>query len=250
MKNLETKKFKKLGINFLFFIVFAAHMAISIGISFSKSSLKSDYFLYRVIDTYIFISLLINPIILSSLSKKTIEIEEKNNMWQLQISLGESVTQILLNKFKILSTKLLVLQIIEWSIMIAISTKLKLFIFNADTLVRLGILFLATLFTNLFLLALFMIIEMKAKKVYFTSFLSIIGALSGIICMLTSETLSYINPFAWLSSLLNISYVKKGNELVQMLNPLQYYTLIISFVFLIFVIVYMKNMTKYHLEKE
>ena len=113
MKNLERKKYKRLGINFLILIVFISQMLIVTGQSFSKSFLESKLPLSYIMDTYLFISLLINPILISSLVKKVLEIEEKNKMWQMQIILGEKVNYILLNKFKNLSLKLFLLQIIE-----------------------------------------------------------------------------------------------------------------------------------------
>ncbi|MDD7352596.1 MAG: hypothetical protein PUG84_03945 [Peptoniphilaceae bacterium] len=250
MKNLESKKNKKLGINFLLLIIFASQTLIPVGVTFSRTALNSAYFLYELLDAYFFISLLVNPILISSLAKKVIEIEEKNNMWQLQIRLGEKVTDILLNKFKNLSSKLLLLQIIQWILLIVLSEKSKYFVFNMDVIIRLLLLFIAILFINLFFLALFMILEMKTKKVYLTSFLSIIGALSGIICMLTSRLLSYINPFAWISCLMNISYIKEGDKFIKILNPLQYYIPIIALLFLVISIFYMKNMKKFLLEKE
>ena len=240
MKNLERKKYKRLGINFLILIVFISQMLIVTGQSFSKSFLESKLPLSYIMDTYLFISLLINPILISSLVKKVLEIEEKNKMWQMQIILGEKVNYILLNKFKNLSLKLFLLQIIE-----AIS-----FIFNNEMILRFLIVNLSAIIINLFFLGFFMIIEMKTKKVYTLSFISIVGGLTGVITMLTSEILSFINPFAWMASLLNISYVKEGDKFVQVLNPINFYTLIIALIFLIASIYYIKTMKSYNLYKD
>ena len=68
--------------------------------------------------------------------------------------------------------------------------------------------------------------------------------------MLTSEILSFINPFAWMASLLNISYVKEGDKFVQVLNPINFYTLIIALIFLIASIYYIKTMKSYNLYKD
>lgn len=95
-----------------------------------------------------------------------------------------------------------------------------------------------------------MIIEMKTKKVYTLSFFSLVGGLTGVITMLTSEILSFINPFAWMASLLNISYVKEGDKFVQVLNPTNFYTLIIALVFLILSLIYLKTMKSYNLYKD
>ncbi len=250
MKNLERKKYKRLGINFLIIIVFFAQMLMVAGVSFSKSFSNSKYPLSYILDTYLFISLLINPILISSLVKKVIEIEEKNKMWQMQIILGEKINSILLDKFKNLSLKLTLLQIIEATFFLVMAERSINFNVNSKIILRFGVINISALIINLFFLGLFMIIEMKTKKVYTLSFISIVGGLTGIITMLTSKVLSYINPFAWMSSLLSISYVKDGNEFVQVLNPINFYTLIIAITLLILSIIYLKAMKSYNLWKE
>lgn len=250
MKNLERKKYKRLGLNFLIIIVFFAQMLMVAGVSFSKSFSDSKYPLSYILDTYLFISLLLNPILISSLVKKVIEIEEKNKMWQMQIILGEKINSILLDKFKNLSIKLTLLQIIEATFFLVMAERSINFNINSKIILRFGVINISALIINLFFLGLFMIIEMKAKKVYTLSFISIVGGLTGIITMLTSKVLSYINPFAWMSSLLSISYVKEGNEFVQVLNPINFYTLIIAIILLILSIIYLKAMKSYNLWKE
>lgn len=250
MKNLERKKFKRLGINFLILIVFISQMLIVTGQSFSKSFLESKLPLSYIMDTYLFISLLINPILISSLVKKVIEIEEKNKMWNIEISLGEKVNYILLDKFKNLSLKLFLLQIIEAISFIFLAMKSKNFTFNNEMILRFLLVNLSSLIINLFFLGFFMIIEMKTKKVYTLSFISIVGALTGVITMLTSEIFSLVNPFAWMASLLNISYVKEGDKFVQVLNPINFYTLIIALIFLVASLLYIKTMKSYNLYKD
>lgn len=250
MKNLERKKYKRLGINLLIIIVFFAQMLMVAGVSHSKSFTEAKYPLAYIMDTYLFISLLINPILISSLVKKAIEIEEKNKMWQMQIILGEKVNSILLNKFKNLSIKLALLQIIEAFAFFILSMKSDCFNINNELILRFGVVNLTALIINLFFLGLFMIIEMKTKKVYTLSFISIIGGLTGIITMLTSNILTYINPFAWMASLLNISYVKENDKFVQILNHVNFYTLMIALVLLILTITYIKKMKSYNLYKD
>lgn len=250
MANLERKKYKRLGINFLLLIVFLAHMLIVTGLSFRKIFLASKYPLFFIMDTYLFVSLLINPIVISSLVKKVIEIEEKNKMWQLQLSLGEKVNYILINKFKNLSLRLVLLQIIESLVFLRLAMRSVNFALTSDVLLRFVLVNISILLINLFFLGLFMIIEMKVKRVYSLSFISIVGGLTGIITMLTSEFLSFVNPFAWMASLLNISYVKEGDKFVQVLNPINFYTGIIALILLIFTIIYIKEMNTYNLYKD
>lgn len=250
MANLERKKYKRLGINFLILIVFFAQMLMVAGFSLSKSFAEGNYPLADILDTYLFISLLINPILISSLVKKVIEIEEKNKMWQLQLSLGEKVNDILINKFKNLSLRLVLLQVIEALVFLRLAMRSVNFALTSDVLLRFVLVNISILLINLFFLGLFMIIEMKVKRVYSLSFISIVGGLTGIITMLTSEFLSFVNPFAWMASLLNISYVKEGDKFVQVLNPINFYTGIIALILLIFTIIYIKEMNTYNLYKD
>ena len=250
MKNLERKKFKRLGINFLIIVVFIAQMLMVAGVSHSKSFAEVAYPLAYILDTYLFYSLLINPILISSLVKKVIEIEEKNNMWKIQIMLGEKVNHILINKFKNLSLKLILLQALEAIFFILLARKSANFSMSSEMLLRFLLVNLSALIINLFFLGFFMIVEMKSKKVYTLSFISIIGGLTGIITMLTSKVLSFINPFAWMASLLNISYIIKNENFVQVLNPINFYTIIIAFAFLVLMIIYIKTMKSYNLWKD
>lgn len=250
MKNLERKKYKRLGINFLIIIVFIAQMLMVTGFSLSKTFGKGNYPLADILDTYLFISLLINPILISSLVKKVIEIEEKNRMWLLQVSLGEKVNSILMNKFKNLSLKLVLLQIVEAIVFLLLAKKSVHFNMETDMILRFAMVNLSAIIINLFFVALFMIIEMKVKRVYTLSFIGIVGGLTGVITMLTSEILSFVNPFAWMASLLNISYVKEGDKFIQILNPINFYTPIIAFILLIASLTYLKAMKTYNLYKD
>lgn len=250
MKNLERKKYKRLGINFLILLVFFAQTFMVAGLAHSKSFLEDKYPLANILDTYLFISLLMNPILISSLVKKVVEIEEKNKMWQLQIILGGKVNSILLDKFKNLAFKLTLLQVIEAIVFLLLARQSTHFSMTSQILVRFFVVNLSALTINLFFLGFFMIIEMKAKKVYTLSFLSIIGGLTGVISMLTSKILTYINPFAWMASLLNISNVKEGNRFVQVLNPINFYTPILALALLILSLLYLKAMKSYNLSKD
>ena len=250
MKNLEIKKNKGLKLNFTILILFAIHL-FSILIAFKIEDFQTnEYPLARILDSYLAISLFFNPLALSSLVKKVIEIEEKNNMWQMQISLGLRVQKILLNKIKTLSLKILLIQILEWSLIIFLSSKNKNFNLDIDLIKRIIIYFLTTLSINISMLLIFTIIEIKSKKIYFSLFFSIVGAMSGIITMLTSKVLSQINPFGLFANILNINYVKDGQELIQTINNINYLTLLISLIYIILALIYILKNNKFKLSKE
>ena len=250
MKNLEIKKNKGLKLNFTILILFAIHL-FSILIAFKTKDFQTNqYPLARILDTYLAISLFFNPIALSSLVKKVIEIEEKNNMWQMQMSLGLKVQKILLDKIKNLSIKVFLLQIIEWLIIIFLANKNINFDLNIDVIKRIVIYFLTTLSINVSMLLIFTIIEIKSKKIYFSLFFSIVGAMSGIITMLTSKVLSQINPFGLFATILNINYVREGQVFIQTMNNINYLTLPISLIYIIFALIYITRLNKFSLSKD
>lgn len=250
MKNLEIKKNKGLKLNFTILILFSIHL-FSILIAFKTKDFQvNKYPLARILDSYLAISLFFNPLALSSLVKKVIEIEEKNNMWQMQISLGLRVQKILLNKIKTLSLKILLIQIIEWSLIIFLSSNSKNFNLEIDLIKRIVIYFLTTLSINISMLLIFTIIEIKSKKIYFSLFFSIVGAMSGIITMLTSKVLSQINPFGLFATILNINYVKDGEVFRQTINNINYLTLLISLFYIFLALFYILKNNKFSLSKE
>ena len=250
MKNLETKKNKGLKLNFTILILFAIHL-FSILIAFKTKDFQvNKYPFARILDSYLAISLFFNPIALSSLVKKVIEIEEKNNMWQMQISLGLKVQKILLNKIKTLSLKILLIQIIEWLIIIFLASKNINFELDVEIIKRIIIYFLTTLSINISMLLIFIIIEIKSKKIYFSLFFSIVGAMSGIITMLTSKVLSQINPFGLFATILNINYVKDGEIFRQTMNNINYLTLLISLFYIFLALIYILKNNKFRLSKE
>lgn len=250
MKNLETKKNKGLKLNFTILILFAIHL-FSILIAFKTKDFQvNKYPFARILDSYLAISLFFNPIALSSLIKKVIEIEEKNNMWQMQISLGIKVQKILLNKIKTLSLKILLIQIIEWLIIIFLASKNINFELDVEIIKRIIIYFLTTLSINISMLLIFTIIEIKSKKIYFSLFFSIVGAMSGIITMLTSKVLSQINPFGLFATILNINYVKDGEVFSETLNNINYLSLLISLLYIFLALIYILKNNKFRLSKE
>lgn len=250
MKNLEKKKNKGLKLNFTILILFAIHL-FSILIAFKKKDFQTnEYPLARILDSYLAISLFFNPIALSSLVKKVTEIEEKNNMWQMQMSLGLKVQKILLDKIKNLSIKVFLLQIIEWLIIIFLANKNINFDLNIDVIKRIVIYFLTTLSINVSMLLIFTIIEIKSKKIYFSLFFSIVGAMSGIITMLTSKVLSQINPFGLFATILNINYVREGQVFIQTMNNINYLTLFISLIYIIISLIYITILNKFTLSKD
>ncbi|MBU5669758.1 hypothetical protein KQI68_07910 [Peptoniphilus sp. MSJ-1] len=250
MKNIESIKFKHLKINILFLLMFFAHIFIVLFMGFDKSFINDKLPVYSLIDSYLIFSTVFNPIILSSIVKRTIEIEDKNNMWKIQLISGENINKILFNKIKLISKKLILTLILEFILILIIAAKSTYFNINFDLVSRFLLIFFSILFINIFTILIFTIMEMKVTSIYFTSFFSIVGALSGIICMLTSKILCFINPFAWQCTLINISFIRENDKFIKLMNPQQYLTFSITFILCIIGITYIKNMKKFNLKKD
>ena len=75
------------------------------------------------------------------------------------------------------------------------------------------------------------------------------GALSGILSMLTSRILTLINPFAWNSSLLSISYVKGREGFDRVINPVPWLSLAVSLAGLLFCLFIIKRHTRIRSDK-
>ena len=155
-----------------------------------------------------------------------------------------------MDKIKNLSIKVFLLQIIEWLIIIFLASKNTNFELDVEIIKRIIIYFLTTLSINLLMLLIFTIIEIKSKKIYFSLFFSIVGAMSGIITMLTSKILSQINPFGLLATILNINYVKDGQVYTQTMNNINYLTLFISLIYIIISLIYITRLNKFTLSKD
>ena len=115
---------------------------------------------------------------------------------------------------------------------------------------RIIIYFLTTFSINISMILIFTIIEIKSKKIYFSLFFSIVGAMSGIITMLTSKVLSQINPFGLFATILNINYVKDGEVFRQTINNINYLTLLISLFYIFLALIYILKNNKFRLSKE
>lgn len=249
MKNLERKKFKRLGINYLYAVIFLSHLFILMIMGFVKSFANEKYPIYILLDNYFVVGIIFNPILIAAIVKRTIEIEEKNNMWQLQQSFGQNINEILIEKFKILSFRLFEVSILEWIVIIFIARRSAYFVLEREEILRILNLFISYLSINIFFVALFIIVEMKVNREYFTFFFSIAGAFTGIISMLLSKILCYINPFGYMASLINLSYRKESDVFIRVLEKEQHLTLIISVMALFLLIFVIKRMKKLKLYK-
>ncbi|MDD7362653.1 MAG: hypothetical protein SPI65_05155 [Peptoniphilus sp.] len=247
MKNLEAAKNKYLGTRFLFTIMAIIHIA---GVFINTTAKDSTYPLYAVLDTYFFLQTIFDAVLIAAIVKKVVEIEERHDMWQLQQSLGLDVSAILSAKLKHLAANFLLVQLFEWILLIAIASRSPNFMFYDDTLLRIALSFVSVYIIHLTMAALFLWIEVRVKKIYFTLFFSIIGTLTGIVCMLTSRILSFINPFAWTTTLMNISYVRDRDTFVQVLNPLNPVPLFLGAIVLSILILSLKHTHRVVLERE
>lgn len=229
MIHTESRKYKGLGLYPLLFLMLCVHVLVLGVIAFEHSFRQDTYPLYSLLDGYFLFQLIFNPVLLSSLVKKVVEIEEKNNMFQLQEMLGVEPSTLLMRKWSWLSLRLFLLQLVEWALILHMAARSSYFNFSQVASVRVAVVFFSQWLIASAFVALFLILDTRSKSPYFTLFFSMGGALSGILSMLTSRVLTLINPFAWNSSLLSIfSYVKGSEGFDRVINPVPWPSLAAS----------------------
>ena len=249
MTNMESKKYKGLGLYTLLILMLCVHVPILGVIGFTNSFTEEIYPLFSLLDAYFLFQLIFNPVLLSSLVKKVVEIEEKNNMFQLQEMLGVEPSTLLMRKWSWLSLRIFILQLIEWALILHMAARSSYFNFSQVASARVAVVFFSQWLIASAFVALFLILDTRSKSPYFTLFFSMGGALSGILSMLTSRILTLINPFAWDSSLLSISFVKGSEGFTRVINPVPWLSLAVSLAGLLICLFMIKKHTRIRRDK-
>ena len=249
MINTESKKYKGLGLYPLLFLMLCVHVPVLGVIGFTNSFTEEIYPLFSLLDAYFLFQLIFNPVLLSSLVKKVVEIEEKNNMFQLQEMLGVEPSTLLFRKWSWLSLRLFILQLVEWALILHMAARSDHFHLSEVASVRVAVAFCSQWLIASAFVALFLILDTRSKSPYFTLFFSMAGALSGILSMLTSRVLTLINPFAWDSSLLSISFVKGSEGFDRVINPVPWLSLAASLAGLLICLFIIKRHTRIRSDK-
>ena len=244
MNNTESKKYKGLKLYALLFLMLCVHVPVLGVIGFTNSFAEEIYPLFSLLDAYFLFQLIFNPVLLSSLVKKVVEIEEKNNMFQLQEMLGVEPSTLLFRKWSWLSLRLFILQLVEWALILHMAARSSYFHLSEVASARVAVAFCSQWLIASAFVALFLILDTRSKSPYFTLFFSMGGALSGILSMLTSRALTFINPFAWYSSLLSISFVKGSEGFDRVINPVPCPSLAASLAGLLICLFFIKNHTR------
>lgn len=249
MIQTESRKYKGLGLYPLLFLMLCVHVPVLGVIGFTKSFTEEAYPLFSLLDAYFLFQLIFNPVLLSSLVKKVVEIEEKNNMFQLQEMLGVEPSTLLLRKWSWLSLRLFILQLIEWALILHMAARSDHFHLSQVASAHVAVAFCSQWLITSAFVALFLLLDTRAKSPYFTLFLSMGGALFGILSMLTSRALTFINPFAWYSSLLSISFVKGSEGFDRVINPVPWPSLAASLTGLLICLFIIKKHTRIRRDK-
>ena len=249
MTSMESRKYKGLGLYALLFLMLCVHVPILGVIGFTNSFTEEIYPLFSLLDAYFLFQLIFNPVLLSSLVKKVVEIEEKNNMFQLQEMLGVEPSTLLFRKWSWLSLRLFILQLVEWALILHMAARSNHFHLSQLASARVAVVFCSQWLIASAFVALFLILDTRSKSPYFTLFFSMGGALSGILFMLTSRILTLINPFAWYSSLLSISFIKGSEGFDRVINPVPWPSLAASLTGLLICLFMIKKHTRIRSDK-
>lgn len=249
MIHSESRKYKGLGLYALLILMLCVHVPVLGVVAFERSFSQDIYPLFSLLDGYFLFQLIFNPVLLSSLVKKVVEIEEKNNMFQLQEMLGVEPSTLLFRKWSWLSLRLFLLQLIEWALILHMAARSSYFNFSQVASARVAVVFFSQWLIASAFVALFLILDTRAKSPYFTLFFAMGGALSGILSMLTSRVLTLINLFAWNSSLLSLSFVKSSEGFTRVINPVPWLSLAVSLAGLLICLFIIKKHTRIRSDK-
>ena len=249
MIHTESRKYKDLGLYPLLFLMLCVHVPVLGTVAFKHSFSQDIYPLFSLLDAYFLFQLIFNPVLLSSLVKKVVEIEEKNNMFQLQEMLGVEPSTLLFRKWSWLSLRLSFLQLLEWALILLMAARSDHFHLSQVASARVAVVFCSQWLIASAFVALFLILDTRSKSPYFTLFFSMGGALSGILFMLTSRILTLINPFAWYSSLLSISFIKGSEGFDRVINPVPWPSLAASLTGLLICLFIIKKHTRIRRDK-
>lgn len=244
MIHSESRKYRGLRLYALLSLMLCVHIPVLGVVAFEHSFSQDIYPLFSLLDGYFLFQLIFNPVLLSSLVKKVVEIEEKNNMFQLQEMLGVEPSTLLFRKWSWLSLRLFLLQLIEWALILHMAARSSYFNFSQVASARVAVVFFSQWLIASAFVALFLILDTRAKSPYFTLFFAMGGALSGILSMLTSRVLTLINPFAWNSSLLSLSFVKSSEGFTRVINPVPWLSLAVSLAGLLICLFMIKKHTR------
>ena len=249
MIHTESRKYKGLRLYALLILMLCVHVPVLGVIGFTNSFAEEIYPLFTLLDAYFLFQLIFNPVLLSSLVKKVVEIEEKNNMFQLQEMLGVEPSTLLFRKWSWLSLRLSFLQLLEWALILLMAARSDHFHLSQVASARVAVVFCSQWLIASAFVALFLILDTRSKSPYFTLFFSMGGALSGILFMLTSRILTLINPFAWYSSLLSISFIKGSEGFDRVINPVPWPSLAASLTGLLICLFMIKKHTRIRSDK-
>lgn len=249
MIHTESRKYKGLRLYALLILMLCVHVPVLGVIGFTNSFAEEIYPLFTLLDAYFLFQLIFNPVLLSSLVKKVVEIEEKNNMFQLQEMLGVEPSTLLFRKWSWLSLRLSFLQLLEWALILLMAARSDYFHLSQVASARVAVVFCSQWLIASAFVALFLILDTRSKSPYFSLFFSMGGALSGILFMLTSRILTLINPFAWNSSLLSISFVKGSEGFTRVINPVPWLSLAVSLAGLLICLFMIKKHTRIRSDK-
>lgn len=225
---IEAKKMK--GSHSLLFYVFVlifTFFLLSVSL-FSKGFIDGDLACYRLFDAYFFTKLIISPIFFAALIGRSVDMENRGEMWKVLYSSGIDFRSLYRAKFLYTFKGVLIFQALEWVLIIGYTKALGL---NQFLPLDRGLyLFLGQALISFCLLSIHYLLSLKWSNQLISTSVSIVGTLTGVIFMLLSKFLSMVNPYAWFANLFSISYIREGKEFVKVLNPKNYRILVLALI--------------------
>lgn len=223
---IEQKKYKRLKMPFIFAVFYLLVGAITLitvkDSKFLTSSVTEGNRWLSVLDSVTVIKILFVPIMISTLTSRVVEIENSGNMWKMLYSLGIDKQSLFFSKFLLLFFKYTIYLIIEFIIVIILTKRTGLN--EAFPYFRIGFMFITQLSISYMIMSFHYLLALKSSNQIINTFVSITGALVGIIGLFLPRWFSSLVPYSWMGTILNLKYsvIADGRFIVTLMpiNPL------------------------------
>ncbi|RVU55556.1 ABC transporter permease [Anaerosphaera multitolerans] len=230
---IEKKKYKgsNLALMLLFFIVLNLGLIGTLIFSreFQSTMNFTGYSWLNIMDSYFMYKVILNPILLSVLVSKSVDMENQGNMWKYLKSCGVDFKKIYKVKFQYIFRLYFIYQCLEWLMIIILSKSIGLR--ETMPIYRMSIYFVKQLSISYLLMAIHYLAAIKWENQLVTISISLIGTVVGVISMFLPIVFSNLVPYSWYVTMISLQYnYVARNEYYISIRDVNYFPLLIAVV--------------------
>lgn len=226
---IEAQKYRGLPIFRLLLVSLIVSLLFScIQIFDSKTSadLASVVKVYQVWDAFVFVKVIIQPVILASLVSIGVQLENRHKMWKVLASSGMDYKSIYAVKFIYTYGAYLIMQVLEWLLTLAL-IKWRGYTVSLP-IVRLVLYGLSILGISAVIMLIHYILSLKWANQLISLSVAVLASLMSVIMIFISKATMYVIPYAWYAFLMASQPEKVGDKFIYRIAAFDYYPLIAS----------------------